>query len=302
LASQLAPEMEDPWLFLAYLAEPVDGLKYLDQALALNPASNRARKGIQYIINKLHDQDQIVPAGYEKYTESGLPSPKPNESIHEKQQAVKKGRTLPISSQTGVVTIGNLGQNSKPPKMESSIIPDHELAKGELPPDNQKLETSETDLLIKNDNPSSFVDQVFKESGLPLSQPDEMIPENGHKPEEDSPQLDYAQPEVVYSAELDLLQKAGDFPGTPAEDQVVESVVGPENKIAQADPLSESQIIESAETGPVNEPQLSLRKKREKGLRRIDFVIIFIFLFIILTLSISLAIVLYTNQLLPFIK
>jgi hypothetical protein len=51
-ASQLAPEKEDAWLMLAYLAEPPEGFQLIQQALQSHPDSQRARKAIHYLIKK----------------------------------------------------------------------------------------------------------------------------------------------------------------------------------------------------------------------------------------------------------
>jgi ABC-type sugar transport system permease subunit len=45
-AISVSPEMEEPWLIMAELASPVGRLSYFRQALKLNPASQRARQGL----------------------------------------------------------------------------------------------------------------------------------------------------------------------------------------------------------------------------------------------------------------
>ena len=45
-AAVLAPELEEPWLFLAAVSRPQISIHYLERALALNPTSERARKGM----------------------------------------------------------------------------------------------------------------------------------------------------------------------------------------------------------------------------------------------------------------
>jgi hypothetical protein len=50
--SESTPGFEDPWLILAYLAEPGMGFKYIKNALAINPDSKRARAGVHYLIQK----------------------------------------------------------------------------------------------------------------------------------------------------------------------------------------------------------------------------------------------------------
>ena len=45
-AAQLNPHWEDPWLLLAAIASPQASVRYLERALAINPHSTRARKGL----------------------------------------------------------------------------------------------------------------------------------------------------------------------------------------------------------------------------------------------------------------
>ena len=52
-AVRLAPQLEDPWLILAALASPQASAQYLKRALQINPASPRARKGMQWAIQRM---------------------------------------------------------------------------------------------------------------------------------------------------------------------------------------------------------------------------------------------------------
>jgi lipoprotein-anchoring transpeptidase ErfK/SrfK len=54
----LAPELEEPWLFLASLANPRASVKYLEQALRINPQSQRARKGMHWAVERVR-QEQV---------------------------------------------------------------------------------------------------------------------------------------------------------------------------------------------------------------------------------------------------
>lgn len=47
-AAQLAPNQEEPWLLLAAIAKPRASLAYLNQALEINPNSQRAKKGLKW--------------------------------------------------------------------------------------------------------------------------------------------------------------------------------------------------------------------------------------------------------------
>lgn len=51
-AADLSPEKEDPWLVLAAVASPRASIEYLNHALQINPTSQRARKGMQWAIQR----------------------------------------------------------------------------------------------------------------------------------------------------------------------------------------------------------------------------------------------------------
>jgi len=52
-AAKLAPQLEDPWLVLAAVAGPRLGLEYIQRALQINPESERARKGMEWVMQHL---------------------------------------------------------------------------------------------------------------------------------------------------------------------------------------------------------------------------------------------------------
>ena len=54
-ASKLAPQLEDPWLVLAAVAGPRLGLEYIQRALQINPNSERARRGMEWVMQRLRD-------------------------------------------------------------------------------------------------------------------------------------------------------------------------------------------------------------------------------------------------------
>ena len=53
LAAKLAPQSEEPWLYLAATSEAKAALAYLARALEINPRSRRARKAIRWTVRKL---------------------------------------------------------------------------------------------------------------------------------------------------------------------------------------------------------------------------------------------------------
>jgi lipoprotein-anchoring transpeptidase ErfK/SrfK len=52
-AAALNPQLEDAWLFLAAVASPHASLAYLQRALEINPASQRARMGMHWAVQRL---------------------------------------------------------------------------------------------------------------------------------------------------------------------------------------------------------------------------------------------------------
>lgn len=52
-AVRAAPELEEPWLMMAALASPHASVDYLQRALQINPASERAQKGMAWAMERL---------------------------------------------------------------------------------------------------------------------------------------------------------------------------------------------------------------------------------------------------------
>lgn len=52
-AARLAPQSEDPWLILAAVASPQASVNYIKRALEANPESVRARRGMQWAMQRL---------------------------------------------------------------------------------------------------------------------------------------------------------------------------------------------------------------------------------------------------------
>ncbi|MCP4139478.1 MAG: L,D-transpeptidase family protein [Chloroflexi bacterium] len=59
-AASLAPKKEEPWLLLAATSRPQLSLRYLERALAINPQSKRAQKGIAWAKKRLETQNEIT--------------------------------------------------------------------------------------------------------------------------------------------------------------------------------------------------------------------------------------------------
>jgi len=52
-AARLYPDSEEPWLILAAISNPTASMAYLQRALAINPQSERAAKGMQWALQRL---------------------------------------------------------------------------------------------------------------------------------------------------------------------------------------------------------------------------------------------------------
>ena len=55
-AAKLAPQMEDPWLILAAIASPQASLQFIQRALQIHPNSPRARRGMEWAMERLREQ------------------------------------------------------------------------------------------------------------------------------------------------------------------------------------------------------------------------------------------------------
>jgi len=59
-AAALDPRNEDAWLLLGALASPKASVDYLQQALKVNPTSERARKGLEWALERLKDSQKVT--------------------------------------------------------------------------------------------------------------------------------------------------------------------------------------------------------------------------------------------------
>jgi lipoprotein-anchoring transpeptidase ErfK/SrfK len=60
-ATELAPQMEDPWLILAAVASPRASLDYVQRALKIEPESPRARRALEWAMQRLRDTQGLNP-------------------------------------------------------------------------------------------------------------------------------------------------------------------------------------------------------------------------------------------------
>ena len=57
-AVKLAPEYEEPWLYLASVSSPDASIVYLKKALEINPSSKQAKKGMHWAIQRFRKSDK----------------------------------------------------------------------------------------------------------------------------------------------------------------------------------------------------------------------------------------------------
>ena len=69
VAVELEPKMEEGWLIMAACAHPQESIQYLNQALLINPASQRARQGMSWAVKRLRESQKTQPGGMIQRTE-----------------------------------------------------------------------------------------------------------------------------------------------------------------------------------------------------------------------------------------
>jgi lipoprotein-anchoring transpeptidase ErfK/SrfK len=76
-AARLAPQMEDPWLILAAIASPEASLQFIQRALKINPDSPRARRGMEWAMQRLRVQTPEPATSPESVAHPSPPAPRP---------------------------------------------------------------------------------------------------------------------------------------------------------------------------------------------------------------------------------
>ncbi len=101
-AAHLAPDWEEPWLWLAASANPQASLGYLRKALEINPASQRARQGIHWAVER--QRKQPLPPDALASIKATQPNPvlaatQPNPVLAATQPNPALAATQPVYSQ-----------------------------------------------------------------------------------------------------------------------------------------------------------------------------------------------------------
>lgn len=89
-AAALAPDQEEPWLWLAAVSGPQASLDYLKRALEINPRSQRARKGMHWAIQRLRETQipHTIPSAHVATIQTAQIQPDAPRSHHLGRRAV----------------------------------------------------------------------------------------------------------------------------------------------------------------------------------------------------------------------
>jgi lipoprotein-anchoring transpeptidase ErfK/SrfK len=118
LAANLAPDLEDVWLFLAALADPHASHAYLKRALEINPSSQRARKGMLWNARRLR---ALPPGSYHPSLVSIPPLPPQVVITHRRPILLWAVFLVLVIASLGLWT-GILPVGSLPSSWQSAII------------------------------------------------------------------------------------------------------------------------------------------------------------------------------------
>ncbi len=96
--------LEEPWLLLAAVATPRASVEFLKRALQANPGSERAKKGLDWALKRLHESETKHPA-------AGITQPARSQAV---TQPVKHIQTEQAASQTQPARVAKppLGQKN----------------------------------------------------------------------------------------------------------------------------------------------------------------------------------------------
>jgi len=74
LAARLDPTNEQPWMLMAAVASPQASVAYLQKALEINPASQPARKGMEWAVRRLRQQQAAASPAPRPVSRSYIPA------------------------------------------------------------------------------------------------------------------------------------------------------------------------------------------------------------------------------------
>jgi len=96
-AAELAPQSEDPWLILAAVVSPRESMKYIRKALDTNPNSPRAKKGMEWAMQRLGEKPKagVGPDGG-KQVQSDAPTRSVSKGQAKSGDVKKTKKRIPI--------------------------------------------------------------------------------------------------------------------------------------------------------------------------------------------------------------
>jgi len=103
LASELAPGLEEPWLILGALSDATDSVFYLRKALAINPASEAARKGMHWAVQRLRTQSVTLPPTAQPVRQGAAPAPAVTPVSRPQRQKPKSVRSWLVPLTAGLL-------------------------------------------------------------------------------------------------------------------------------------------------------------------------------------------------------
>ena len=148
-AARLAPNLEDPWLIMAAISNPQASLEYLNQALVINPDSQRAKKGVIWATKRLQTLN-IPPQSSLKRIENTQPirvhALPPPSVLSPHPQPKRINLALFWIGLMAVICIGSLGLSAYasnyfiPNQAQSAPLAQHVLDKERAEPARTALE------------------------------------------------------------------------------------------------------------------------------------------------------------------
>jgi lipoprotein-anchoring transpeptidase ErfK/SrfK len=106
-AAALRPDSEEPWLLLAAITNPEASVNYLNQALTVNPSSQRAREGMHWAIQRLRENPRPL-----RHPHVTVQPPTPASLV--RSTSLLSGRWFPTILLTILVAVGLIAWVAKP--------------------------------------------------------------------------------------------------------------------------------------------------------------------------------------------
>lgn len=190
LALSIAPDQEEPWLYLAAVASPRASLYYLHRALEINPDSLRARQGIRWALKKQR-HSQSVPI----HSKAIIPYSIPSQNFIRSYQGVPNGRVILLTIWILVVLLSggwlittSLAKENLTPSQPLNILAQVNLTKATRTPTYTPTftpTTTPTATLTPTTTPTPTFTPTFTETPLPTET---------HTPEPPPPPIEYNIP------------------------------------------------------------------------------------------------------------